>query len=84
MSCHSLPLVMWRTGGYDASMELILTKLFRGRGDHVDEEAVWQYGPGPQVSSFLQVAHERLAITAIEADFYQMQRARRAVEAKLQ
>ena len=35
-----LPLVMWRTGGYDASMELILTKLFRGRGDHVDEGAV--------------------------------------------
>ena len=27
-----LPLVMWRTGGFDASMELILTKLFRGRG----------------------------------------------------
>ena len=75
-------LVMWRTGGYDASMELILNKLFRGRGEHVDEGAVWQYGP--QVSSFLQVARERLAITAIEADHYQMQRARRAVEAKLQ
>ena len=39
---------------------------------------------GPQVSSFLQVARERLAITAVEADYYQMQRARRAVEAKLQ
>ena len=45
---------------------------------------MWQYGPHWQVSSFLQVARERLAITAIEADFYQMQRARRAVEAKLQ